>query len=315
MMVAVELRDATEDDIPALVELANQGNPEPTDADEYRRRVASMRPEDIYSRRVAVDGDAVVGSATVDHFPIDPDSWASVMVRVAISARGKGVGHELWSEAEDVARRQGSDLITSQVRDDDEASRGWAERRGFSVWAHRFQSVLDLASFDPAPFADAIERAESAGYSLTTLADVGPGPETWDRFHELIGRLMLLTPDNDSGTVMDRDSFDRFFGDSSIHPPTGLMIAEHDGEWVGLTTLMLRAEGFVYTTFSGVLPEHQGHGVAKLLKVRSTEVARSLGANRMGTHNLSINERILSLNERMGYVRQPGIWLMRKPLS
>lgn len=314
MMVSVELRDATEDDAPAVVAIANQGSPQPTSVEQFLRLRAERNPADLFSYRVADDAGEVVGFATAEHFPIEPADWLTVRVQVDADHRGRGVGRQLWADAEEVAARVSPRMLTAQVRDDAPTSRDWAEQRGFEVWAHRFQSVLDLNGFDPGPFAATLDAVAAAGVEIAPYSALADEPGAAERLHQLVNDVMVSTPDNDTGTTIDRAELDRFFLNPSIHPPEGLMIARDGEAWVGISSLMHREPGFIYTSVSGVLPSHRSRGIATALKVRSTEVARSLGATRMGTNNLSINEPILALNRKMGYVPQPGLWLMRKPL-
>lgn len=312
MMVPMEVRDATEADEPALLDLVNLGQPESVSLDAYRRMRATREPQDLRARRLGLEGSQVVGYLNVERHPLEPEDWAAVTVKVAPGFRGHGRGRTLWDEALDLTR--GSKMLTGGVRDDDPASRQWVERRGFALWAHRFQSVLDLTAFNPGRLAGAIERVESAGVHLRTFADLASQPESSNRLHALVSQVGRLTPDNDQGTAPSRGEFDRFFLDPSIHPPAGAVIAVDGTEWIGITMLMNREPGFMYTSISGVLESHQGRGIALALKLRSTEIARSMGATRMGTNNLSINAPILAVNRKMGYEPQPGIWLMRKPL-
>jgi len=314
MMSAMDVRDATEADDPRLLDLVNQGQPEPMTLDAYRRRRDSVPPDYQVARRVGEVGGEAVGYLSVERQPFEPADWLGVTVKVAPGHQGRGLGRRLWDEAMAVvASRPGAVMLTAGVRDDDPDSRSWAERRGYRLWAHRFQSVLDLERFAADRFAGAVAAA-SPGIRFTTLAELGP--ERYDDFYELASALERTVPDNDQGVVLERDAFDRFFLNPEIHPPEGILVAVDDsaGQLVGFTSLMRRAPGFLYTSMTGVLPTHRRRGIALAIKVRSIEVARAMGATRMGTNNLSINAPILAVNRALGYEPQPGIWMLRKPL-
>ena len=45
------------------------------------------------------------------------------------------------------------------------------ERAGYTNFGVRFESSLDLTTFDETPFASAFDRTAQAGYVLTTLAE------------------------------------------------------------------------------------------------------------------------------------------------
>lgn len=314
MMSGMDVRDATEADESALLELVNLGQPEPMTLEGYRRHRGALPPDYLVARRIGEEGGEPVAYLAVERHPLEPADWLGVTVKVAPSHRGRGLGRRLWDEAVDVvASRPATVMLTAGVRDDDPDSRSWAERRGYRLWAHRFQSVLDLERFDDARFAGAVAAA-SPGIRFTTLAELGPGRH--DDFYELATTLERTVPDNDQCVVLERDAFDRFFLNPDVHPPEGTIVAvdEADDRLVAFTSLMRRAPGFMYTSMTGVLPSHRRRGIALAIKVRSVDVARSMGATRMGTNNLSINAPILAVNRALGYEPQPGIWMLRKPL-
>lgn len=54
--------------------------------------------------------------------------------------------------------------MEAAARDDAPDALHFAERRGFQVDRHIFESTLDLAAFDERLFVAALERARAAGY-------------------------------------------------------------------------------------------------------------------------------------------------------
>jgi len=86
------------------------------------------------------------------------------------------------------------------------------------------------------------------------------------------------------------------------------LIAVKDGEFVGVTHLLKtdEAKDMLHTGLTGVRREHRGAGVAYALKVKSLEDAKAAGYNTVLTWNESNNRRMLAVNERVGFVRQPA---------
>jgi ribosomal protein S18 acetylase RimI-like enzyme len=313
MMVVVEIREAIEADEASLLKLWNLGEPEAMTL-EYWRSVLEVRGVEGFPLRVAgVEDGSVVAFGMLMVPPSAAPGWVQAVVKVEPDRRGAGLGEELWRFllADPVAAA--SPMLTGSVRDDDPRSRTWAEERGFVFWAHRFQSVLDVVGFDASPFASATSAVESSGIRLCSVADIASRSDVLDSYFELYRRAVLTTPDNDQGVEPTRDEFDRFYLDPSQHPPQATQLALDDDRVVAMSSLQLRGPGFVYTSMSGVDPEYRGRGLATAVKVRSVAAARELGATRMGTNNLSINAPILAVNDKMGYVRQPGLWLLRRP--
>ena len=310
----MDLRPATDDDEAALVELANEGQPEPITLEDWLRHRSGRDPSDFVVEVLAEDRDrCLLGSLDIMRNPWEKPGWLQVIVKVRRAEQRGGIGRALWAEAERHFERLRPKMLTTGIRDDDPASRAWAERRGFSEWAHRFQSVLDLSSFDASRFASVVEAVEASGLRLATVAEMGP--EVMDRFFELHARVVMTTPDFVDAQPPDRRGFDRFFANADIHPPELSVLALDGDRLVGESTVTRRSGGFFYTTFTGVDPDYQGRGLALALKLRTIELARADGATRLGTNNLSINAPILSVNRRLGYEPQPGIWLMRNPVG
>jgi ribosomal protein S18 acetylase RimI-like enzyme len=313
MMVAVEIREAIEADEVALLGLWNLSEPEPMNL-EYWRSVLEVRGLEGFPLRVAgVEDGSVIAFGMLMVPPSAAPGWVRAVVIVDPARRESGRGEELWRYLLSDPVAAGAPMLTADVRDNDPGSRSWAEARGFGLWAHRFQSVLDVESFDAAPFASAIAAVEASGIRLCTVADIADRADVLDSYFELYRRAVMTTPDNDQGIDPARDEFDRFYLDPSQHPPQATQLALDENRVVAMSSLQLRAPDFVYTSMSGVDPDYRGRGIALAVKVRSVAAAGALGATRMGTNNLSINAPILALNDKMGYVRQPGLWLMRRP--
>lgn len=58
--------------------------------------------------------------------------------------------------------------------------------------------------------------------------------------------------------------------------------------------------------------EFRGRGVATALKVRTVEYARDQGVREIRTWNEINNQRILAINVKFGFVRQPAWITFRK---
>jgi mycothiol synthase len=67
-----------------------------------------------------------------------------------------------------------------------------------------------------------------------------------------------------------------------------------------------------WNAFTGVSREFRGNGIAKTLKRLAANVAFHQGAERIRTFNLSVNEPVLKVNRSLGYVREPGHWIMER---
>jgi GNAT superfamily N-acetyltransferase len=78
---------------------------------------------------------------------------------------------------------------------------------------------------------------------------------------------------------------------------------------------ILGREGdFGLNTFTGVDRSRRGQGVPRALKIAVAQRARELGVKRLTTLNNACNEPMLKVNDRLGYERQPGLLVLRRPI-
>lgn len=282
----VRLRPFGPADLEALVAIRNEDEPQPVEAESF---ADGLRREAGQVLTVAeVEGRLAGYSRRVD--AAIWGGWSNLLVKVAHEWRRRGIGDRLWRASRPALK--GKLGAQAFVRESDPESRAWAERRGFALHALRYQSALELAGWSP-PRVPAPD-----GYQVEPSED-------WDRLYELYAELIQQTPDGASAP--DREWFFKLFA-GHAHA----FVARSGEEWLGLSLLEPFA-GDAYNAFTGVRPEQRGRGVAQNLKLAVTEHARRLGFARIVTNNLSTNAPMLAVNDRLGYVRQPGIWWLRRP--
>jgi GNAT superfamily N-acetyltransferase len=92
--------------------------------------------------------------------------------------------------------------------------------------------------------------------------------------------------------------------------PDAYFVAVHDGEYVGQSVLWAnRADAGLDTGLTGVRRAYRRRGVALALKLRGIDYARRHGHPLIRTGNDSHNLPMLSINERLGFVKQPA-WIL-----
>ena len=69
------------------------------------------------------------------------------------------------------------------------------------------------------------------------------------------------------------------------------------------------------TGLTGVMRDYRRRGVALALKVRAASYAREAGFRSISTHNHTTNRVMLSLNEALGFVREPAWIGLKKDLE
>jgi GNAT superfamily N-acetyltransferase len=308
-------------DLSRVAELYSQSNPEPISPAEILEWDGSLVEGGLRYRLVAEDESG--HRVGYGHLVRDPYMTAGlywVHVIVAHSERGKGYGRELYQALSSVASREVVTHFRADVRDDCGEGLAFAERLGFVVERHLFESTLDLASFDESRFAGAVERASAAGGGLHffSLADVGDTESARRKLWEINTRAVQDIPGN-TGEVRPFEIFVQQVCNASWYRPDGqILAADRQDQVVGMSAIGYftnDAGAYMFNLMTGVLPEYRGQGIALALKLHTIACARRSAALYLRTNNDSENAPMLAINEKLGYRREPGLYrLLRGPI-
>jgi RimJ/RimL family protein N-acetyltransferase len=255
----------------------------------------------------------IVGCAELSMRPSTPIGWRDLKIIVSQEAEGQGFGQRLLEEVLVQAQTQGLVGFEISVRDNDNPSRTWLEKRGFEFDFHRFESELNLLEFEPSAFANVVTRAKNHGIRFATRADF-LDDSSLHALHALDNQLFLDTPDAPGRTPLSFERFQKLIAENSQVTPESVIIALSDGEFIGMT-IMLREEKTFYTGMTGVTREHRGKGIALALKVLAIQYAIQSGAVKMTTHNHSKNAPMIAVNQKLGYKQRSGLWVLKRQLK
>jgi GNAT superfamily N-acetyltransferase len=312
----VRLREyRPEDDVAAYVEIHNLiYSPERTAVEQELYR-ESVYPQDNPRRRHAaetVDGRVVAVSACLRPFWMIAPAVFWLGIEVHPEWRRRDIGQAMLAALEPFAREQGATILRTNCREDFAASIRFLERAGFSNIGIRYESVIDVQTFDETPFLPALEGVLQAGYRLTTLAEERPvTPDADYRLYDLVSTTAAEVPF--PGGAVHHETFENWSKGNLEGPtsdPAAIFIAKRGEEYVATTLLELPAhvDEPAITGMTGVLRDHRRRGLATTLKVLSFRYLKERGFREVRTHNDPANPPILNLNQEMGYRRLPG-WL------
>ena len=228
-----------------------------------------------------------------------PEGVARGEVRVVVDARGRGVGSDLLSELSAWAIGLDYDELMGPVKEVDDVSLAWAERRGFDEVGRNSLLVLDLSAID-APLVEG-----PAGLEIVTWAD---RPELAPAMYEVAREAYPDIPGEDDAEIASYEEWLSMDMQGAGDRPEATFVALHDGDVVAYAKLALsRARPRVAMhDITGVKRAWRGRGIAGALKAAEIEWAKENGYERLETQNEERNEPIRRLNERYGYVVQPG---------
>lgn len=314
------LRDFDSRDIAPLTTLLNNIYPdEPSTLEQSEHWEKSYPADNPRVRRVAeTNGGQVVGYGECQRpfWSNQIDAYA-VFVAVAPDWQHGGIGQALLAAVWPFAQAQGMTRLRTNCKEDSADTIRFLEKAGFRQIGSRFESALDMQTFDETPFLAASDQAMAAGYVITTLTEARQMDAAADRrLYEVFAATVVDVPF--PGEERMEPKYENFRANTLDAPnsdPDAIFIAWRDGQIVGMTALDLLPNAVAITSMTGVLREHRGQGVAMALKLASFRYLRARGYTEARAHNDTANPPILALNEKLGYRRRPGWLAWEKLLS
>ena len=237
-----------------------------------------------------------------------PDGVARAEVRVVDAARGRGVGSALLATVAGWARDLGYTELMGPVKEVDSASLDWANRRGFVEVGRNSVLALDLTTIE----APAVVPPD--GIEITSWAE---RPDATPGMYEV---AMEAYPDVPGEEDAEMEPFDRWLSmdmQGAGDRPEATFVALADDEVVAYAklSLSLARPTVAMHDITGVKRAWRGRGIAGALKAAEIAWAKENGYVRLETQNEERNEPIRRLNQRHGYVVEPGSITVRGPIG
>lgn len=307
------VRPSTPADYPALVAVGKASYPDYGETVEEWRHWDKTWDHDKYFklRLAAEDAGRLVGYGQVNHMP-----WAFVPTKYRIDItvlpdhRGRGHGSALYDElaAAVVARRAralaaaAKESMTDGVR--------FLTKRGYREVKRDWESRLFVNGFDFDRFGEADDRVAKQGIRIATLeAEMEQDSEALRKAFELVQDCRMDIPSVDPPS---RNTFEEFRRED-IDAPSALLDAFYlaigkDGRYLGVSNMFRSLDDprFLWQGITGVRREARGKGIAMALKLRTVQYAIDKGIEHIKTWNDVNNRAMLSINEAMGFAKQPA---------
>ncbi len=247
----------------------------------------------------------------------EADRNFGIYVIVDSSHRGQGLGSRLYVDLEKNARQSRAKKLNASVRDDDEASLRFAERRGFLKHNHQIEMVFDLEGFDPGRFEPMVAALKEQGIQFTNMAELGNTEEMQYKLYRLNSSTAATTPGTEGEEPWP--SFEEFHKSVCQAPwyhPEGQIIAidTRNGVWAAMSAIT-RFEGaeHAYNLYTGVRTAYRGRKLAQAVKsLALCYAADCLGTKTVRTEHNEMNAPMISIDRKLGYVQTPGTYGMVK---
>ena len=223
------------------------------------------------------DGYAVVKESSLA-------DCAFAMVRVLPAARRQGVGSTLLTVCSDEARALGLGALYGRVDGEDDASLGFAQRRGFVEIGREVEQVRELGAekpFEPPP-----------GIAVTELK-----PEHLEGVYAV---AVEATPDMALDAEIEAAPYERWLAE--MHGRT-IHVALEGERVVGFATLapLAALPDVLEHELTGVLRSHRRRGIAAALKRTQLAWAAAAGYRQLVTYTQEGNGAMRGLNLKLGY--------------
>jgi GNAT superfamily N-acetyltransferase len=251
---------------------------------------------------IAVDGDQVVGYGNV-YLPDPGDTAPRVRITVQVppELRRRGIGGALAEAVSSAAAKAGAARLLVVVGDDD-ASKGFATRRGFTIERRMSHSQADLSTV-PAPLA------APDGLRTVDYGQVDPR-QLWIA-EEAVG-------DDDPSGLSTGPGYDEWLPAVRHHPDLrhDLSFAVLDGDRVlsFVSTTADPERRVIWSNLTGTIPAARGRGLAKVVKSAALARARDAGFVTAYTGNDAANAPMLAVNTWLGYTVSSAAWTAEKAL-
>ena len=301
-----EIRAIGEDELQQLVDVSEAAMPREDTGGvagfvDWKRQAA-----DMVWLLAEVDGEVVGGGYALTgwHTPAHRAIGAALVVP---DRRGHGTGDEIRAALERWAGEHGATELEGPIAEDDAGSFAWATARGYEEAFRNSRLVLDLTA------TEAPEPAPPPGIEIVTWAE---RPELAEGLWEVACEATPDIPgeeDTDTGPLdewLDRDM--RGVGDR----PEAVFVALEDGVVLGYAKLAFSPDRTdrAFHDLTGVKRAHRGRGIAAALKRTQIAWAKHNGFSSLQTANEVRNAPIRHLNEKHGYVLEPGNVVVRRTL-
>lgn len=311
--LVIRLGDITGDDYDIFARLFNAVNRESISGDFIRDWDKNKKLEDdLIFRYAACIDDTVIGYGIIYYPATAQKPRLMVWLTIDENYRRQGFGRQFYDFLANKSLEHGAIEFSSDCRDNDPASLAFAEKQGFTIRRHYFESTLDLEAFDPTPFLPVVEEVKAQDIRFSSLVEEGNTEEAQYKLFQLNASTARDNPSSDGTYKQTFENFQKKIVNAHWFRAEGQLLAIDGERYIGLGAVGFEDDITANNTFTGVDKNYRGRKIAQALKVLGAQFAKENGAKCIITDNDSQNEAMLAVNSKLGYQRTPGMYMLIK---
>lgn len=308
------IRPATPADLPASLIVYNTVFPEQAetleDDQHFLQQLAESPLRPHVQDWVAEVGGQIVGTARLWQAPwmFHPDRY-HLELMVLPEFRRQGIGGALFETARQHWQERGAAEVLAGAKETEPHALAMLERRGFSEVMRFFSNVLWLDGFEPERWQTQMQLPK--GVRALTLAELQAewGEEAaWRAYYDCYLEARLDVPRTAPPSETTFEEFLKYRDQPKFFPAGVWLAVTSAGEVVAMSELWRDLTNLerLNVGLTGTRRAYRRRGLGLALKLRGIVDAQQSGFREIWTNNASNNVPMLSLNDRLGFVRQPA---------
>ncbi|CAI8732885.1 MULTISPECIES: GNAT family N-acetyltransferase [Bacillus] len=314
-----EIREFKLDDIAAIVSINNRVNPKVPMTVKGRIAMEENRHPDNPLKQWVVERDGKVvayGDSGIVN-GTSADGTFHIVVMTDPDYKGQGLATAILEKSIEFAQSHGVNKLIGACSEDDSHAIKWIENKGFELIGRNAEINLSLDSFEGGSYTNFTNEMTRSGIHLRTAQQEKNEKQNFELelyetlAHPIIKEIVL--PGN-ATIEMEFEEFKAFIFGSEDSNHDSQVLALHKGEYIGWCSCLTGSRDTAYINFLGVRNDFLNTGVERAMILHISEIAKSKGFRKIGTHIQGIKQNVIEDMKAMGWIVDTGRMIWSKTL-